>query len=500
MSLTQSRLIYIITCFIVIIILAIWSANLLTEWGVDFGVYYAGSHFLDEKYRIYNEFFTHKGPLYFLFLKVIGYFIGWGHWQAYLSLLLTMLVFYIPINFILIKERVKPLIFLTGSLISLCLLYGQDTNSSIAFFQSGFLVISFWLLVRSKKFSYLCTSFFFLICAILSRVDAFIFMPAYLVVLIYNNHANNFKEYFKIFLILTLITIIPFIILMYLLDFNINQYLVHNFEFNNWYKNILIGENSIIYTIAKYFIRPTAFAIFTGSLFIIPFFLLFNKIISSFEELFNSLKNFFKKFKIHNSLSSNGYIIIILIHSFMGWFITNSDRNFHLMIVTVPLLFFYLMNIYSFNIKKNLIAILLSGYCLLIILYTPIYNVYKDKECLFSIYCESSIINQYADTIRTLKDIQDNEITIIGGGGWIYLYSNIKPKNAINDIWFYDYKKSFPTIELLNQHNNLLNMPRGKIFLINNSYLENSNKYLKEILSKSTLVKSQSLFSIFQIN
>jgi hypothetical protein len=158
------------------------------------------------------------------------------------------------------------------------------------------------------------------------------------------------------------------------------------------------------------------------------------------------------------------------------------------------------MNIYSFNIKKNLIAILLSGYCLLIILYTPIYNVYKDKECLFSIYCESSIINQYADTIRTLKDIQDNEITIIGGGGWIYLYSNIKPKNAINDIWFYDYKKSFPTIELLNQHNNLLNMPRGKIFLINNSYLENSNKYLKEILSKSTLVKSQSLFSIFQIN
>jgi hypothetical protein len=169
MILSQSRLTYIITCFIVIIILAIWSANLLTEWGVDFGVYYAGSYFLDEKYRIYNEFFTHKGPLYYLFLKAIGYFIGWGHWQAYLSLLLTMLIFYISIIFILINERITPLTFISGSLISLCLLYNQDTNSSIAFFQSSFLIISFWLLIKKNKISSLNTSFFFLICAILSR-------------------------------------------------------------------------------------------------------------------------------------------------------------------------------------------------------------------------------------------------------------------------------------------------------------------------------------------
>lgn len=499
MILSQSRLTHVLTFLILIFILAIWSANLLTEWGIDYGVYYAGSYFLDENYRIYNEFFTHKGPLYYLFLKFIGYFIGWGQWQAYLSLFLTVFLFYISIIFILINERIKPLTFISGVLMSLCLLYNQDTNSSIAFFQSSFLLISFWLLIKKNKISSLNISFFFLICAILTRVDAIIFLPAYLAILIYSKHANNFKEYSKIFFIWTFIALIPLFILMYLLDFNLNQYLVHNFEFNNWYRNILTDDNSLIYTLSKYFIRPTSFSIFTGSLFIIPFFLLFTQITSSLKELFNSLKNLYKKFKIHNSLSSNGYITVILILAFTGWFLTKSDRNFHLMIALVPLLFFYLMNIYSFNTKRNLVSILLSSYCLMIILYAPIYNVYKDKECLFSFYCESSIINQYADTIHTLKDIQDNEITIIGGGGWIYFYSNKKPKNAINDIWFYNYKKSFSTIELLNQHNNLLNLPQGKIFLINNFYLENLNKYIKEILSKSTLVKSQSQFSIFQI-
>lgn len=500
MNSSLSRLIYIFSFLIVVIVLAIWSANLLTEWGVDYGVYYAGAYFLDEKYRIYNEFFTHKGPLYYLFLKVIGYFIGWGQWQAYLSLFLTLLVFYISIIFILLSERSKPVSFLSGLLISLCLLYNQDTNSSIAFFQSSFLLISFWLLIKKNKISSLNTSFFFLICAILTRIDAIIFLPAYLAVLIYRNHANNIKEYLIIFFIWTLIALIPFFILMYLLNFNLNQYLVHNFEFNSWYRNIHTDDNSLIYTLSKYLVRPNSFSIFTGSLFIIPFFLLSYQIKSGLKELFDSLKNLFKKFKIHNSLSSNGYIAIILILSFTGWFFTKSDRNFHLMIALVPLLFFYLMNIYVFDIKRYLVSIILSGYCLILVLYAPIYNVYKDRECLFSIYCELSIINQYADTIRTLKDIQDNEIIIIGGDGWIYLYSNIKPNNAINDTWFYNYKRTFSTIELLNQHNNLLNMPRGKIFLINNSYLENLNKYTKEILSKSTLVKSQSMFSIFQIN
>lgn len=500
MTLFNQRLIYVLTSLFVILILAIWSSSILTEWGVDYGVYYAGSYFLDENYRIYKEFFTHKGPLYYLFIKTIGNFIGWGQWQAYFSLLLTMLVFYIPIIFILISERVAPLKFISGVLISICLLYNQNTNSCISFFQYGFLIISFWLLIKKKTISTFIIAFFFLICAILTRIDAIIYLPVYIIVLIFSDYINNYKEYLKIFFISILIATSSFYIIMNLFEFNLNQYLVHNLEFNNWYKNKYTDNKSSIYILAKYLIRPQSFSIFTGSLFIIPFIILLTQFTSSLKELFYFSKNFLKEFKSYNPITTNGYITIIVILGLIGWFLTISDTNFHLMMVLVPLLFFYLMNIYCFNIKQNLIVILFSSYCVLSILIIPVYKIYKDTECLISVYCKSSVMSKYSDTILALEDINNESINIIGGEGWIYFFSNLKPNHAINDVWFYNFNNSFLTKELINQHNNLLNMPQGKIFLIANSYLNKThNKYLIEILKKSVLIESQSNFSIFQI-
>ena len=122
----------------VISILAIWASQLFTEWDVDYGVYYVGSYLLNDNFQLYNDFFTHKGPLYYLFLKSVGYFIGWGKWQAYFTIILTMLVFYVPIFFILLSERISSLNFTLGILLSICLLYSQNTNSCISFFNPVF--------------------------------------------------------------------------------------------------------------------------------------------------------------------------------------------------------------------------------------------------------------------------------------------------------------------------------------------------------------------------
>ena len=54
-SLKQRLILYLFSFFIIIFVVAIWSTTLLTEWSVDYGVYYAGSYFLDENYNLYKE-------------------------------------------------------------------------------------------------------------------------------------------------------------------------------------------------------------------------------------------------------------------------------------------------------------------------------------------------------------------------------------------------------------------------------------------------------------
>ena len=56
----------------------LWSQRLFAEWGSDYGFYYATSYFLSDDYLIHKDVFTHKGPLYFIFIKSIGGIIGWG--------------------------------------------------------------------------------------------------------------------------------------------------------------------------------------------------------------------------------------------------------------------------------------------------------------------------------------------------------------------------------------------------------------------------------------
>jgi hypothetical protein len=504
MMLNKQRLTLNLFIFLLIIfVLAVWSATILTEWGTDYGVYYTGSYFLSDNYKLYQEHFDHKGPLYYLFLQTIGYFIGWGHWQAYLSLFLTMLVFYLPVFCILVSERLKPMSLFAGTLLSLCLLYGQPTNASISFFQSGFLLTSFWLLAKHYKNTIrLNISFFLFVCSILTRIDAVIYFPVYLFALILTSNTGiTILHLYKKFFIWILIFIIPYWCLSYKFNFNLNDYLVHNFEFNAWYVKANTSSSSLFYKVAKSLIRPESYKLFISSLLILPLFIIFPQLKSGFYEFISYIKILYKKKIIKNFISDNAFSSVIFFLGAIGWFLTFSDKNYHLLILLVPLLFFYLINFRFLSLGQCSFITLASTYCLVIILYLPLLKLNKDPECLYSPFCNSSDVKSYADSVNFLSDLPHDEVVIIGGRGWTYFYSGKKTSRSINDWWLYELDNSFLTPQLVTQHQNLLKMSPGYSFLVDNRLLEkdNKNKLLSEVIYKAELLERQLKYSVFKI-
>tara|TARA_X000000950_G_C13366754_1_gene438741 strand:+ start:200 stop:505 length:306 start_codon:yes stop_codon:yes gene_type:complete len=100
-----------------------------------------------------------------------------------------------------------------------------------------------------------------------------------------------------------------------------------------------------------------------------------------------------------------------------------------------------------------------------------------------------------------MKEITDDEIAIVGHEPWVYFFSGKRPKGSLNNYWFYFLEKPFVSETLLKEHKDLLKMPKGKIFLIDNQYLDLNfrNKFMQEILSNSLLLDKLDKFSIHQI-
>jgi len=191
----------------------LWSTKLYIEWGTDFGIYYSGSFFIStildggNEYKIYSEFFTHKGPIYYLFLKLIGSLIGWGYHQAVFSLFLSAMVFFTTIFFFIKKNVSDNLLSFFLVLLSILVLVDQPTNSSIVFFQMGLITISFiFLIYYEKNKIYIHLSLIFLNLAIFTRIDSIIFIFPFLVFFVTEIHKKKFSI-IKVFLSVSIIAL-----------------------------------------------------------------------------------------------------------------------------------------------------------------------------------------------------------------------------------------------------------------------------------------------------
>ena len=485
------------SALIAAIIIAIWSLSIV-NWGADFGLYYAYSYFIDDDYRLYKEAFSHKGPLYYLFIKLLGSVIGWGVWQAYITLIATLLAFYLPLIYILSKRVSSNNLFIIILSISLLLLYKQDSNLSISLFQGGLLLLSFYYVMQSistieksgtKEFVIAVILF---ICAILVRIDALMYAPVYLMSGIFSsiNRQSYLLLMQRIVIGLFAMWIIYLINQIYF-GFSLYEYYQHNIEFNRYYKNT---------SVLAYIVRPLHFSILLSTGVIIMFLVVLrmknNVLIKKY--ISNPIAVILKKHEMQTYITS----LFVVLLGIVLWVLSSSDKNYHVLIVAIPLLFFVIYWGECLNgISKHLmfISIPIILYMLMLILRPGIKTIVNDKDCLTNVYCTGSNISLYEKTIRNVS-LKETAI-IVGGKGWVYVFADTKPGQSINNWWMYYKANPFVTQHLLKAHDDLINKPSGYVFWIDNLLLNGdiSSKYFKEILSSSRQIEDEGKYTRYEI-
>ena len=483
-------------------VVRIWGLRLFTEWGSDFGSYYAHAYFIDDNFSLYNDAFSHKGPLYYLFISVLGKIIGWGAWQAYFTLVTTLLIFYMSVIYVLSKRGTDSIAFIIILVISLVLLDNQDTNSSIALFQGGFLFLSFYYLMQSiatvedSKAKEYVVSVTLFICAALVRIDALMYAPIFMIAVIFSSINRQSYLFFlqRMIVGLSVLTILYMINKMYF-GYSLSDFYLHNIEFHRFY-----AEGSFP-NILGIIVRPVHFSLLMNTGIIIMFLtVLLFKHGSFMQECSDS-----KIVMIIQNHNTQRYIIslFIVLSGAAFWVISSSDKNYHVFIIAIPLLFFVVYwGVVLGGISKKLMFVSSPILLYMLVLTTGpgLMTVIKHTDCLTDVFCTESPVHSYKQTIDNMS--QKRSATIIGGRGWTYLFAKTKPEKAISDWWMYYRKVPFVTKHLLDGHNKLLNQPAGYEFWIDNDMLNGDERsdYFYEILGKSALVEDEGKYSRYRIN
>ena len=151
--------------------------RVVTETGTDFGIYYLGGVSTSRDFELYGDFFEHKGPAYYAFIKALSYIITYGVIGSAITLTLTALVWFMCINKALAIAKIDniPTVALV-KLLSISVLFLQSSNSSIFLFGSGLAVLGVTYLMDftvSPRFKSLMISSFLISLAILTKLDSF---------------------------------------------------------------------------------------------------------------------------------------------------------------------------------------------------------------------------------------------------------------------------------------------------------------------------------------
>jgi len=483
-----------------IVVILIWSLLLFREWGSDFGTYYAYSYFINDDYRLYKEAFSHKGPLYYVFISLVGNVIGWGAWQAYITLTATLLVFYLPLIYVLLKRVSSNNLFIVILSISFLLLYKQPSNSSISMFQGGLLVLSFYYVTqsistieksRTKEFVIAVILFS---CAVLVRIDALMYAPVYLMSGVFSS--INRQSYVLLIqrIVIGLFSMwIIFLINQIYFDYSLYEFYQHNIEFNSYYKNT---STSML----THIVRPSQFSILMSTGIIIMFLVVLlmkhNALIKKCID--KPITVMLKKHEVQKYITS----LFVVLLGIVLWVFSGSDKDYHVLIVTIPLLFFVTYWGESLKgISSNLmfVSMPIILYMLMLTLGSGIKTIVKNKDCLTNVYCTESPVSLYEKTIYNVS-LKDKAV-IVGGRGWLYVLADTKPGQSINNWWIYYKSIPFVTQHLLKAHNDLINKPSGYEFWIDNKLLngDERSKYFKEISSSSRQIENEGKYTRYEI-
>lgn len=355
------------------------------DYGNDQSFYYATSAELGLGFKtLYLDHFTHKGPLYFFFIKIFIYLLGdniivYHAINVFIFISLYHVMFIKSVNVYSWKNVLLfvPIFYLTSS------------NGFIQMFQITLLLIAFQKLIDEQSTGKFVVSSLFFSLVFLTRIDGIIFFIAPIL--------GSESLLIKLRRILTIL----FITALLLLLFKIFGFI----ELTDWYRdNFLFNK---VYT--ERFSRSLLGSFYRPNLLLYTIIILFGL-----------------RLNWENSLvEGSHYYLLFSLLTFLLLLISGSEKNYHFLIPSVLMLVFFVLN----NVEVTFMRIIPTLLTLLVLTQVAIFDG-KEKHA------------QILSDINLLERHNHSGI-IVGSSGFInltrfYTDNYVKPDN---NIMFYKNKE-----------------------------------------------------------
>ena len=227
-SLIQTKIILrFLSVALIITFSLLYGFQIVTEVGTDYGIYYVGALSTSPSYPLYQGFFENKGPLFYGFIKALGFLTPYSLTGAALTLSLVVLLWLISV---IISARILKLTFkyeIIALLMGISALVSQPTNAGMNIFMCSFYTLSLALAIRYRENNasiYFFGSVFASLCASLVKLDGFGIFFIVLVILCYKNLATFFRNLTSNIILLVLCSSFLILLLQKLLFFAMNDY------------------------------------------------------------------------------------------------------------------------------------------------------------------------------------------------------------------------------------------------------------------------------------
>ncbi|NKB21207.1 MAG: hypothetical protein GKS01_11980 [Alphaproteobacteria bacterium] len=415
-----------------------WGYQLVREWGSDYGAYYVVASLLSEDFHLYRDNFFAKGPAYITFLLLFHKIIGSGAAQAPFVLAVTTFSLLYVVFLIAVREVKSNAVILIIVLFSGTTLFGQGSNLSIALFQTLFLLLFLYALSKNIQAPSARSAVFacvFFSIAILTRIDSLIFIP--LICFIRIGEGNLIKNILASLLVLGGVFLTIFFIFSWSFGFSPSEFYQNNIVFNKIYKEYNLNYNA-------YLIRRNGFSHFmiSGA----PVLIAIVVSIRKFSTKVDRDLNFY-------------FVLVVFLLSILGYIYTASDKDYHIYII-FPAVFLFVL-LYGEELSKlkrsglYLLAAVFVYPCLVMVSSTG-YHVAKlqSQDLLFQLRRPAD-----RNLVEAIAKVSEGQVWQKGvwgtfTNGWVYLFSNTRPRIGINPTWFYN-GPGFATEGLLIGHGEL---------------------------------------------
>lgn len=183
--------------------------RVVSEAGTDFGIYYLGGVSSSRDFELYGDFFEHKGPAYYAFIKLLAYVISFGVIGSAITLAVTAMVWFICINGALSAAKIQNVsTIVLVKLLSVSVLFAQSSNSSIFLFGSGLSILGITILMDftlRPKYKTLLMSTVLIGLAALTKLDSLaILLPCLILTLrIKKKRLQFFTMFWVSFMVVT---------------------------------------------------------------------------------------------------------------------------------------------------------------------------------------------------------------------------------------------------------------------------------------------------------